>query len=215
MQDGPNTPHRAGMSPSGGNDLSRVRDPQAWRRLSVDALHALVADAAATLALLQATLVAKILEGEPASVTGGGPDSPAGDQLLTLRQAREALQLSHLPTDLPRVHLSRKCVRISARDLQVYIKQHRAPSTSSPLHCEIPNQYRPAHDGRRTPRHTPAAPPDAVGPGGKDRSPLELRRPLGTGRGRHLRADRPVGARAREATSPPSKGAIDGKDSEG
>jgi|SRR5262245_50721992 len=109
----------------GGKDAMAVRDPRAVRQLSLEALEALVADAAAALAVLQAVLSAKLLDVNAASAEPGMPTDQAEDRLLTLAQARELLQVRHLPADLPMVRLSRKRVRVRLGDLRAYTEQHR------------------------------------------------------------------------------------------
>ena len=187
----------------------QVPDPRAMRKLSLDALEALVAKAASTLAVLQAALTAKLLDADP-----GIPGDQTADRLLTLAQAREQLQVRHLPPDLPRVRLSRKRVRVRLGDLRTYTEQHRVLGQQH-VAPQVYNMYSTPYDGKRAAEDPYRAQAHAKGSRGPRRRDHHLARPLGARRGRHLRAGRPVGAGAGAATSPPSKGEVNGNDEEG
>src|SRR5262245_47162470 len=197
----------------GSDNATRVRDPHVLRQLSVDALCALVADTASVLAMLQAVLTAKLLEANPAATAPIPTHQADEDQLLTLAQARKLLQVRKLPAELPQLRLSPKRVRVRRSDIRPYIQQCRAPAPQR-LAPDLFNPYSAPYDGKRAAADTQRARADAIPARGSHRSDVELARSLGAGRDRHLRAGRPVGARAGAATSPPSKGEVNGSDEE-
>jgi hypothetical protein len=134
---------------------------------------------------------------------------PAADVLLSVTEAAERLGLARLPNDVPRVRVNRKVVRVRASDLAQYLQNH--------VETGVHNLYSPLHDGIGTAAAAASAAPDPSRTRRDPRGDLQHGRSVGTGRGRHLTAGRPVGAPAAPAVpQPPSKGEnVDGSDTEG
>jgi hypothetical protein len=134
---------------------------------------------------------------------------PAADVLLTVTEAAKRLGLARLPNDVPRVTRNSKWVRVRASDLDRYVQQH--------VQTVVDNLYSPLHDGIGTAAAAASAAPDPSRTRRDPRGDLQHGRPVGTGRGRHLTAGRPVGAPAAPAVpQPPSEGEnVDGSDTEG
>jgi hypothetical protein len=132
--------------------------------------------------------------------------SAAADALLSVTEAAQRLGLARLPKDVPRVRRNRKWVRVRPRDLAQYLQNH--------VETAPHNLYSPLHDGIGTALDPASAAPDASRTRRDARGDRQHGRPVGTGRGRHLTAGRPVNAPAAPAVpQPPSEGEdVDGSD---